>query len=244
MPEGMTRRKTNTTYFSQRGKTIHWKVELFFEKSVSVVIKKVNENMTLEKIIQKFLSDPYNKHTYSKFPALTIEPKDMTFLMIDCDSPVLIHFIFQLMLILYFQNHDQKFFELASTVPLKELFNGKRILEHPQIYVVKPEDKTSFSIVPSPPPLTLQERPQRGSKNAQKDQTEENKTTSEETEEGHTEEESSNIHSEGGCRDGEEDEDEGEEERSEVNCGDVESEHEEISKDEEGEIFSGDEHQE
>lgn len=88
MPEGMTRRKTNTTYFSQRGKTIHWKVELFFEKGVSVVIKKVNESMTLEKIIQKFLSDPYNKHTYSKFPALTIEPKDMTFLMIDCDSPV------------------------------------------------------------------------------------------------------------------------------------------------------------
>ena len=88
MPEGMSRRKTNTTYFSQRGKVIHWKVEFLLDKGISVVVKKVNENMTLEKIIQKFLSDPYNKHTYSKFPALTMDPKDMVFLMVDCDSPV------------------------------------------------------------------------------------------------------------------------------------------------------------
>ena len=56
------------------------------------------------------------------------------------------------------QSHDQKVFDLVATVPLKELFNGKRILEHPQIYVVTPEEKTQFAVIPSPPPLKLQQK--------------------------------------------------------------------------------------
>ena len=136
--------------------------------------------------------------------------------------------------------------------------NVKRILEHPQIYVVKPEDKAKFSVIPSPPQLELKQRPQQGSKDAQKS-TEEN-AGAEELAVGTGNDEAQN---EGDAKEeGEEGEDEeqgggeGEgEDQMETNCEDAENEHEEIPREEygeveeeegeEGEVFDADnEHQE
>ena len=52
------------------------------------------------------------------------------------------------------QKHDQKYYELDSSLPLRQALAGTHILENPQILVVTPEDAARYPRTPlAPAPL-------------------------------------------------------------------------------------------
>lgn len=52
------------------------------------------------------------------------------------------------------QKHDQKYYELDSSLPLRQALTGTHILENPQILVVTPEDAARYPRTPlAPAPL-------------------------------------------------------------------------------------------
>lgn len=133
MPEGMTRRKTNTTRHDRRADVLFWKVELLFSSSspsAAVVAPAVDERRSLSELLAEVLSDPCTRHALGESVAAADE---MRFLLVDCDSP----------------SHAQLHYALDASAPLRMALKDKRILEHPQIRVVAPADASRFALKPA-----------------------------------------------------------------------------------------------
>ena len=57
---------------------------------------------------------------------------------------------------LFEQKHDKKYYELNSSVPLRQALTGTHILENPQILIVSPDEAPKYARTPfAPVPLEL-----------------------------------------------------------------------------------------
>lgn len=140
-PHGMSKRKSNSTFFDRKRKCIFWRIEWIFEGTdVRVVSARVDENSTLESVVAKHL-----------------EPRADNVPMIT----ELRHFCRREIteFKLYFQKepcegNTKVFYELDMKDTVLSQLAHKTVYEFPVIHVAISADPIKFPIVISNPPST------------------------------------------------------------------------------------------
>ncbi|XP_015868093.3 uncharacterized protein LOC107405507 [Ziziphus jujuba] len=135
LPSGMSKREKNQTRYDQRKKSIYWTIEWQFHSADVVLLDHgVNENMNLCSAIGNHLKPgPWN-HPLRKF----------------CEEQ-LDHLKF--FICKYPKGSKSPFYELDSTIPIRQQFANLVILEYPVIYVFLPSQSCDFEVIRDANPI-------------------------------------------------------------------------------------------
>jgi hypothetical protein len=144
MPEGMSRRKRNTSAWRRRDLVL-WRVEFVLAGcGATLAAERVPETLAVASVLDTLLSDPCNRQAIARDPVAAAPPASLVFLLADCDSP----------------QWAPSYHELAPDATLRSALAGKRILEYPTITVTTKEASQSFKRTPSTAtiPITQQQK--------------------------------------------------------------------------------------
>ena len=147
-------------------------MDFLFTSGQCHTLDRVNENSTLRHAYDAQLcTDSVRRLALTKDPAFPVPTDKLVFLMVDPHSPVCtslsaphLQRFFTQSTHTPKQKHDQKYYELDASLPLRQALAGTHILENPQILVVTPEDAARYPRTPlapaplaPPPPSTAQD---------------------------------------------------------------------------------------
>ncbi|KAJ7525050.1 hypothetical protein O6H91_17G034100 [Diphasiastrum complanatum] len=134
LANGMSRRETNTAFYNRRFKCIFWKVEWRFDSTeVNLVDHRVDENLKLEKVLEKHLAAyPGNALVRHKLRQFLKEPLQQLKLLMK-KEPCSVS--------------KEEYFELNMSEPLRKQLAYKSIYEYPIVNVVLPSEAHKFKII-------------------------------------------------------------------------------------------------
>jgi len=125
LPMEFEQRKTNTSYYDCRLKTVSWRIQLNFLNAKKLVIHqdRCSENMVLQELIEKYLTES------TRFPE-SVSQKLSCYRFTGVDG------ITVLMKTEKVPLSDKKFYKLNMEQTLKENFVGKVIVEFPKLFIL------------------------------------------------------------------------------------------------------------
>jgi len=125
LPMEFEQRKTNTSYFDWKSKTVSWRIQLNFLNAKKLIIHqdRCSENMVLQELIEKYLIES------TRFPE-SVSQKLSCYRFAGVDG------ITVLMKTEKVPLSDKKFYKLDIQQTLKENFVGKIIVEFPKLFIL------------------------------------------------------------------------------------------------------------
>ena len=125
---GMQRRAGNNSQYYKNSDRLNWQIEWVY-KDCTQTTESNDENKTLHELLQKVKTLHPKKTTESNEEQPTKESQQYTYLMRKAKCPA----------------NDQRYYHLGhGNVALKELLQGKSIVEYPVIHVVPTENEDNY----------------------------------------------------------------------------------------------------
>jgi len=125
---GMQRRAGNTSTYQKKLDRLNWQIEWVY-KDCTETTENNDENKTLHELLQKVKTLHPKKTTESNEEEPTTESEQYIYLMRKAKCPA----------------NDQRYYHLGhGNVALKELLQGKSIVEYPVVHVVPTENEDNY----------------------------------------------------------------------------------------------------
>jgi len=133
MPHNFTRSKANTTYFNWKEQLIYWRVEWIFPQAdnIKCVGRRLLETEPLAKLVNVYL-DPKECETLYQDKLQYYQSAGLRGILLLLKAE---------------QKQGTRFYQLDSSLTLKDNLKEKTVIEFPTIYVVLKHHKDAFDIL-------------------------------------------------------------------------------------------------